>query len=171
MPIYVYDKKFGIILNAKHLIITMTQLNIIPAGYRFTFTSYENDDENRKTVITDGCSEAKARLLAEIVDVLSCLESDDVLFNGTSPHRTVRQLTEILERHPDAMSDELIKSLNSDQCRLVGYAKDNIFGDAANEYGHRVIISSKCEYIPHDIEIEDVTAKFFPPPISKPRMR
>lgn len=137
----------------------MSKFNIIPAGYRFTFVSWENDGDNYKTIIKEGVEEKQAKLLVELA------KADSGLENAYEPDETELKtgynvLWPIFEKHKDVFSSKQMESFKADVGAMTEYINEKILGYSSEGYWMRVLDSYKIEYIPEEIKIEDVTDKF-----------
>lgn len=127
----------------------------IPAGYRFTFDSWENDADNNKTKILEGVSLEDAQFLSELCKILQAQGTG--LENEYEPDdKTYKKAFKILKP-----LFKKYKKPQNDIYEMCDYIAENILDYSAEEYGLRVLDGVKVQYIPQDILIEDVTAKFF----------
>lgn len=160
----------------------MTKQNIIPAGYRITVESWENDADNYKTEIVDGIeTPEQVRLYVALCDLLTGCEHDnggkygnmydppdgeiagfdaaarDVLMKNAAGLRQGYSL-------PVAAGDEDDEDEDEDEDYKFPYASlaNEILYDftGSSEFYTRVISKIVVEYIPHDVLIDDVTADF-----------
>lgn len=152
--------------------------NKIKAGYRMTVVSWENDADHYKTIIKEGMSEAEVRFA---VDVLSHMESKSnggkergMWGNWYEPSDDLIEefalfFAEIIKQHApvsyDAMQweDDDIAALlahepNDDLAYYIGEYIAEFLG--SGDFFTRVCSSIKIEFVPQDVLIEDVTARF-----------
>ena len=138
--------------------------NKIPAGYRFTVKSYEGDGDNFKTVVVEGLSEPKAKLLGELVTLLCHCRSG--LEGACEPTQKEREkahsvLLPIFEKYADLFEPEQLQSFRDDVGCMQDFICDNLLGYPAEErYALRIIKDVWVDCIPYDVLIEDVTTKF-----------
>lgn len=126
---------------------------IIPAGYRVSVTTWENDGDNYKTEIIDGVSE---KHIPFIVELCNLLKRDK--FGNMSDHESTDELmialNSLIEKHPERpdycdSAEETYKGL----MWKLGLTPSGY-------YATTVFDSIKIEYIPAPIEIENVTDRF-----------
>lgn len=141
----------------------MSKTNIIPAGYRFTFDSYEGDGNNLKTIVKQGVSENEAHLLAKIANLM--LSSGIWLENQSDPtekekSKAYKMLWPIFEAHKDIFDNETLELFKEGVDSMADYICENIVDYAEDEYYMRVLKSYHVEYTPVAIELKDVTVEF-----------
>lgn len=143
-----------------------TQANsctIIPAGYRFTFDSWENDGDHKHTIIIEGISEPEARLIAEIAKTL--LAGGTGLENNYEPedkeiNKGLKVLMDIFDRHQKVFDEEDFDAYRMDHGHIADYIHEKILGYSAEGYYFRVLDDYKIEHVPVEILIKDVTNQF-----------
>lgn len=133
---------------------------IIPAGYRITCVSWENDGDNYRTKFKEGLSISAAQLYVDLALLLTIRKGCD-FGNMYEPS------DDELEKLADAVSEVLHKHgitdvQVSDKDEVTDYFFDVMydFTGASEHYCTRVVESIKVEYIPLPIELTDVTAEF-----------
>lgn len=132
-------------------------LYTIPAGYRFTFDSSDNDGKYR-TFIKEGVSLKETQLLAKLARLIGyCgtgLEDPPDEETKAAAHAT---LFPIFEEHQELFDDfSLFTSVEP----MIDYLSENMLGHASWGCGIRVLENYKIEYFPQEIQIEDVTDDF-----------
>lgn len=133
---------------------------VIPAGYRLTVVSWENDRDNYNTEVIEGLSKPKCALYVDLCKALKndAFDSDDRLCNMYDPsekeiEKVTLTLQEIINSHNiDEDEDE-------DEIDPIEYLSD-LGLSGQSEYLTRVCDSFNVEYLPHDIIMEDVTDQF-----------
>lgn len=137
---------------------TNTKLSKIPAGYRITCVSWENDGDYYNTVVREGLNKEETTLLAELAQIIK--ERKSGLENNYEPKKQELEkgrkiLAKVFDKYPE------IFKLEMEIEDMLEYICDNITGNSEEGYALRVLESMKIDYFPHDIFIEDVTAEFF----------
>lgn len=135
-------------------------MSTIKKGYRLTVESWENDGDNDNTVILDGLEESKVKFLVEICKRLS----SNYHFSNEENHQFGNMY--------DPSDSELNEFYDYMRPILVKYNKDveddeDYLGEVLDDLGlssidffTRICQRFIVEYVPQDIEIEDVTHKF-----------
>lgn len=142
----------------------MSQINKIPAGYRFSFKSWENDRDSENTLIVEGISEKEAYLLSDLAKIIQAKETG--LENKYNPSEKDKEnaynvLWPIFERHENLFDHEDMEYFCGDVGLMVDYINENILGHASSRNcWMRVLESYKIELIPEEIQIKDVTDTF-----------
>lgn len=141
----------------------MSKTNIIPAGYRFTFNSYEGDGDNLKTIVKQGVSENEAHLLAKIANLM--VGSGIWLENQDDPSEKEKRkaynlLWPVFEQHKDLFDSETLELFKEGVDSMADYICENIVDYPEDEYYMRVLESYHAEYTPVAIELTDVTLDF-----------
>lgn len=146
----------------------MTKQTIIPAGYRITITSWENDADNYKDTIHEGLSKERVEYIIELCKLFKSgsnnggktfgnmhESSRNVLTMIANAEKAVRT---ILEKYRAVLNECELENLEADKIGLteivsefIGFSEDYIF---------RVYSKAKVEHIPHQITMEDVTGDF-----------
>lgn len=143
---------------------------IIPAGYRLTITSWENDADNYQTTVHEGLTKAKVEFILEL-----CCKFTSGSNNGGTTFgnmyepdngemaKAAAAIREVMLKH-EAVLDE------NDRDFLFNMAPEDamwsareIMGeylDTSENYAFRVYDGAKVEYVPHEIRMEDVTLQF-----------
>lgn len=141
---------------------------IIPAGYRVTVVTWENDADNYRTKVLEGLSESKARYLAEMADMFTrknCHRGLNIANLFEPSERDMDRVFEAFrvfaEKHPneffydddfDIENDEHLGDVIGDHLHKIGLC--------GGEFYTRVTDSIKVEYIATAIELQDVTKDF-----------
>ncbi len=135
-------------------------VNTIKAGYRITVTSWENDADNYNTTCTHGIDEKTAKFH---VDLLKLIESshcnDKTVFGNLYEPRDSEisafkeALVKVFKKHGEECddSDDVLDIAMDILSDYTGYS---------DGYMTRVAESITVEYIPQDIQIEDVSKQF-----------
>lgn len=141
----------------------MAKPNIIPAGYRFTFKSYEGDGDNLKTIIKEGLSENEAHLLAKIANLM--IGQGIELENQDEPtekdkQKAYKKLWPVFKAHKDVFDIETFESFTDNVDLMADYINENIVDYAEDQYYMRVLESYHAEYTPVEIELTNMTLDF-----------
>lgn len=132
----------------------MTQ-TIIPAGYRLTVTSWENDADNYNTKVVEGLSKEECQFQADFCKALKhSTDYKNRICNFYEPSdvevaRLVKVWIDLLQKYnlnPD--SYDMNETLNT-----LGLG-------CSGDFYTRVCESYKVEYTPIDIVFEDVSEQF-----------
>ncbi len=149
---------------------------IIPAGYRITIESWENDADNYKTKLMEGLQKESTMFLVDFAKLFYSQNN----WNGPKGHGNmydpnVSELEAFRKDFEDIVSKHIKE--NTEAC-LLQYFYDDENGkfyedqsdgvmDLAYELGlsggdfyTRVLSSIKVEYIPTEIVLNDVTEDF-----------
>lgn len=141
----------------------MTNFTIIPAGYRITVTSWENDADHYKTVVKEGLDEERTKLWAALCKLFQ--EDDDVrnLYEPDSDERQVAYeiIAGVARKHEKYM--EYIGK-ESDDREIAENLLDGCLFEMGltcqGEFWTRVCESFTVEFVENEIKIPDVTAAF-----------
>ncbi len=146
---------------------------IIPAGYRVTVNSWENDGDAKRVVVKEGLSHSRAALYVDFARLFYSQNN----YHGPKGFGNMYEprKAELAEAHA-AVKDVLIKHFAA-FCEMWGEEYDvheldnedalhdfagelhyELFG--ASEYKFRVLESIKVEHIPFPITMQDVTKEF-----------
>jgi hypothetical protein len=141
---------------------------IIPAGFRVTIVSWENDADSFRTKIKEGLSESKTRYFVDLASMFTrenCHRGLDIAnLYEPSPHeleRVYAAFRAFAKKHPnefvydddfDIENDDHLNDVIGDHLYEVGLSGDEFFT--------RVTDSIKVEYIAAAIELQDVTKDF-----------
>jgi hypothetical protein len=134
---------------------------VIPAGYRLTVTSWENDADNYKTGMMEGLFIEKVKFLIEFCKLFESKNQGPGFGNMYDPRDYQKEefqeaLVELGEKHfPHApyTVDQLLEFAFELQLMSKWIGE--------GEFYTRVAESVKVEYVPHPIEIQNVTSDFF----------
>jgi hypothetical protein len=149
----------------------MTQ-NTIPAGYRLTVHSWENDGDNGKTEVLSGLSREKTQYYVDLCKLLRVYTKGKRDF-GNLYDPSESKLTAfsnavklIVDNHPAAKQEFDEYTEESNGVNVVDlypeFALEDLFemGLSGGDFYTRVCEQYTVEYIPTDIIIEDVTEQF-----------
>lgn len=141
----------------------MSQTNKIPAGYRITSVSWENDGDHYRTEVKEGLSEDEAKFIGHLGKLMHSRKSG-LENNYEASKKEYKKGHEFylpaFEKYAHLFSAEDMKDYRKDCYALLDYIRENITGYSSEGYALRVLESMKVEYFPEDIVIEDVTYKF-----------
>lgn len=131
----------------------------IEAGYRLTVKSWENDYDNVRTMTIDGLSEEETRCYVDLALLLSksSHEAPGYFGNIYNPsHQEIEEfetaLINLAARYTNIFEEE---EYYVDHCQDMIY---DIFG--AGDFYTRKCEDISVQYVPHEINLEDVTGKF-----------
>jgi len=146
---------------------------IIPAGYRLTVTSWENDADNYRTMFKEGLSLEQVKLDLELCQLLLSEYGPTGygfgnLLDDDSIHDYQVEILKVLNKHKDILPNDvdLDEEMDEDDpysstswFDYVQELNSEYFGNSEG-YITRVFESCKVEYISDDIKLEDVTDQF-----------
>lgn len=152
----------------------MSMQTIIPAGFRLTVHSWENDGDNRRSLVQDGLTSAHARFLVDFAKLFYSRNNR----RGTAGFGNLyKPSSEELQQAHDAakqvflkhwdefvslyegITKEELEDPESDALHdIVGELHYDLFG--ASEFRFRVLDKYTVEFVPEVIELEDVTSAF-----------
>lgn len=158
----------------------MTKETVIPAGYRVSITSWENDADHRKTKVFEGLTKERVEFLAELLPHFTSGSNNGKKTFGNmyepSDERLAaacNRIREIMERHRAALTEDELEIL--DESAGVDLEEDYASGNDAmftfvnvareflgysEDYDFRVFDYMQVEFVPHEIRMQDVTKKF-----------
>lgn len=141
----------------------MQKINSIKAGYRITCVSWENDGDHYRTLIRDGISKRETELIAEIAG--SMIKRKSGLENNyEASERDLNKghkfFLKIFEKYQDFFDEHDMGIFRQDHYGIVEYICDNITGLSVEGYALRVLKSICIEYVPEEIQLQDVTDQF-----------
>lgn len=136
---------------------------IIPAGYRLTVTSWENDGDNYNTKIKEGLTLEQCRYYVDLCKLLKS-QSRGGCGNMFEPSEGERKkLAVALQKLAKKHGKEATELDNLDDRDLVCDQMLDVLYDlglSCGEFYTRVCDTYKVEHIAQPIELEDVTAQF-----------
>ena len=149
---------------------------IIPPGYRLTIGSWENDADNYKTTVLEGLTKERVEYLLELCrNFTSGSNNGGATFGNmyepsdTRLAQATDRILEVMARHPAALTEDEVDLLNGtgDYEDLskddIGYTCQEIIGDLlsySENYTFRVYDGATVQFVPHQIEMQDVTHEF-----------
>lgn len=151
-----------LIYNIINYLLKGINMNKIPAGYRFSFLSYDLRHNNEKIIIKEGLNENEANLFSQLAEYIQGglgIELDDTpAWRETSVHNN---LLKIMESYPTIFNEDEMNNFKSDLGIIRDFISENILGYEPTDYiKMRFLESYKIEDIPQDIPLKDVTYNF-----------
>jgi hypothetical protein len=148
----------------------MTQ-TIIPAGYRLSVTSWENDADNYQTTVHEGLEEERVEYILELCKLFKSKKRKGCFGNMYDPSEIEREevaeaIRAVMEKHRAVLTLEEIEVLDTPIIPEEEYADEGFsdvvcaFLECSPDYAYRVYERAKVEHIPHEIRMEDVTKQF-----------
>ena len=144
-----------------------TKATIIPAGYRITIDSWENDGDNSRTGIVEELSEQDVKFTIDFALLFTENTVNVGIGNLYDPSDSEQKMVaeairEVVAKHSPLSENlsEYFTDVDSDVYSMLGYAYQ--LGLSGGDFCTRVLESIKVEYIPEPIVIQDVTVKFVP---------
>lgn len=132
---------------------------IIPAGYRISCTTWENDADNYQTNCVEGLTKEQAHLTMDLVLLL------EVHGNMYEPSESeVAKLTadikKVLIKHTGHADLEGVDLEDDDDVLDFFHEYTSDLAGNSEHYYTRVLSSFRVNYIPQQIEMLDVTKEF-----------
>jgi hypothetical protein len=126
----------------------------IPAGYRLTIKSWENDGDAKQTVIVNGLTEARAAFYVDL-----CKFCSDQFGNLYCPSKKERDLADSILT-TIMINNNMVEKGNEKY--VTDHARDYMYelGLCGGEYYSRQCEDWKVEYLPEPLTMEDVTDRF-----------
>lgn len=154
----------------------MTKQTIIPAGYRVTITSWENDADNYADTIHEGLTKERVEFILELCNLFLSKNGQygkkgKGFGNMYEPGHDEQLAAEaairvVMEKHRAVLTEDELEQLaiESDPDDEYGGPEFSemvsTFLDSSEDYYYRVYSGAKVELIPHEIRMEDVTDQF-----------
>lgn len=147
---------------------------IIPAGYRLTVDSWENDADNGKTEILSGLSKEQVQFFTDLCKLHS-KSSWELGYYGNmyepsedEVENHVKVMQDVVSKYPSLQKDmeqlflkeETYEGENQDTIREFFFDYLYDLGLTGTDYHTRVCERYTVEYVPMDIIIPDVTEEF-----------
>lgn len=142
---------------------------IIPAGYRITVQSWENDADCYAKNIEEGLTAEQTKLYVDALKLLESAPYDNPKGHGNLYEPNEAQLMAlavsvkgVLDRHGIVLED-LTGDMEEDADVYNDYFVCELVGDltsGGDNFYTRIVSSIKVEYVPQPIELLDVTAEF-----------
>lgn len=131
----------------------------IPAGYRVTITSWENDGDNRNTAYIGGLSWDQVRLLVKLAELFHSHNQQGERWYGNlySPTDAEREVVGCAIQTTFDKYNTHEPTWSIDRCRDM-LADLQLMG--CSEFYTRVLDNVVVEYYPDAFDIEDVTDQF-----------
>lgn len=139
----------------------MTQ-KIIPAGYRLTVHSWENDGDSPSMLIKEGIQEDEICLHVELLNLMKKRGSG--LENNYEPtekdfHKAHSILLPLMEKYAALFDEKKMALFRKDVGSIQNYIAENLTGYPNEEYGLRVVDSFSVEYLPEQVIMENALSK------------
>lgn len=133
----------------------MTEQTVIPAGYRLTVKSWENDADNGNTVVLEGLTEPQARYLVDICKLFEhSNDYENRLCNMYQPEedeieRVKAAIKKVAEKHGQDFDPE-------------EFANDPLWdlGLSSEEFYTRVCADFRVDFIEAPVVMKNVTKEF-----------
>lgn len=143
---------------------------VIPAGYRLTISSWENDADYRKDVVIEGIeSKDRVKFIVALMKLFKSGSNDSKCFgNMYEPSeaeiaQAVAAVFRVLVKHQHALDEDEASILrNEDEDAVQDFVSDmlSFYLGSSDLYWSRVFSRIKIEHIPTEIVLEDVTGEF-----------
>lgn len=154
----------------------MSKQTVIPAGYRITVESWENDADNYKTEIMEGLQKTSVEFLVDFAKLFYSKNN----WNGPKGHGNMnepraKELNDFRESYMQIVTKHITKDTEPSLLQYFWDEDNNLLYDdqhdgimelayelglSGGEFFTRVLDSVKVEYIPSEIVLQDVTEEF-----------
>ena len=147
--------------------------SVIPAGYRVSISSWENDgDNNQKKVIEGLAKRERIKYLADVCKLFKSkslsTETEKFYGNMYEPDRAdieeaCSAIVVVMAAHRDALDQEEQDLLDAFDMDCIGDYITDFLGELlgySEDYWVRVFAGMKVEYTPVEITLDDVTGEF-----------
>ena len=140
----------------------------IKAGYRISIKSWENDADNPQVIVIDGLTEDRVKYIIELIKMFKSHNNPNSGFGnlydgyGSKRYKLARHaIMDVMKKHDAVLTAEERDYVNGDEedfeaceimCDYLGVSSDN--------FTFRVFDSFTVEFIPYEIDLEDVTSQF-----------
>jgi hypothetical protein len=133
----------------------------IPAGYRLTVVSWENDGDNYNTKVGHGLDHEETEFYIELIEL--CRGDYGNMYDPSKQdlEEFGYKILEIIKKFPKQVEGESFET-PQDALDLFNEVVYELMG-ASEDYYTRVLEKWIVEYIPEPINIEDVTDSFRKP--------
>ena len=146
----------------------MTKQTIIPAGYRVTITSWENDADYYEDTIHEGLTKERVEYILEMCKLFKSGSNNGGKtfgnmneYDGSARFAKAQQAVNVvLEKHRAVLNECELANLDSGEDEMEVCEIINEFIGSSEFYTFRVYDKAKIELVPHQITMEDVTADF-----------
>jgi hypothetical protein len=154
--------------NVPTLGVAMKQ-TVIPAGYRVTISSWENDADARQDEILEGLTKERVQYLVDLCSLFkSSSQGKQYHGNMYDPsekeiHRACLAIVLVMNKHREALTEDELEVLNEDDLGSIGDFMTDFLGELlgrSENYWVRVFDGMKIEYVPVSIILNDVTEEF-----------
>ena len=146
----------------------MSKQTIIPAGYRVTITSWENDADNYKDTIHEGLTKERVEYILELCKMFKSgsnnggktfgnMNESDGAAQFAKAEQAVRA---VLEKHRTSLNHLELANLEAEEDEMEVCEIVSEFIGSSEFYTFRVFSKAKVEHIPLQITMEDVTGDF-----------
>ena len=142
----------------------MTKQTTIPAGYRITITTWENDADNYKTEVMEGITDINlAKFYCELAELHTSRHDHRKKGFGNLYEPSEREIGDyfaaidlLIKKYPD------IQIYKGQPVTEADHVRDAIYelGLTGGDFFTRVCENIKVEYTPTDIVFNDVTEEF-----------
>lgn len=146
----------------------MTKQTIIPAGYRLSITSWENDGDHYQTKVLAGLTPGRVRFIIELCKLFRSHHSVKSGYgNLYDPSQTVVSaavvaVMQVMQKHRNVLTDDELDMLGTsdDIDEVVQDYVTEFIGKSEEDFTFRVFEKAAVESIPAAICIDDVSAEF-----------
>ena len=145
---------------------------VIPAGYRVTISSWENDMDACQDEILEGLTKERVEFLVDLCGLFkskSCsTKTKQYHGNMYDPSESeveaaCKAIVVVMNKHRAALTEEELEILDEDDLNRIGDYAGDMLGDLlgrSDDYWVRVFDGMKIEYTAVSIILDDVTEEF-----------
>lgn len=134
---------------------------VIPAGYRLTVVSWENDGDAYNTKIVEGLNKRRTEFLIELAELCRGKfgnmyepDTDELALLGDEVIKLFEKFPEELDNEEEALTSEV----------ALDYFHEFLYDlMGGSEFYTRVLDSWNVELVPHEISLENVSEQFRKP--------
>lgn len=149
----------------------MPKETIIPAGYRLTVTTWENDGDHYKTKVLEGLTKERVTALVELSKLFSSKNNGGAAKgyignmydpNDAERSRAKRAIDRVLKKYPGEFPPIDDADVDDEDTDINDGVWDLIYelGLAGGDFYTRVMETFKVEYMPVEVRLNDVTEDF-----------
>ena len=145
----------------------MSKETIIPAGYRLSVTTWENDGDNYQTKMLEGLTKERVTALVALCKLFSSKNRGAGIGNIYDPNdheraKANRAISKVLKKYPEEFPFFVEGKEDDEEDGVSDSAWTLIYdlGLAGGDFYTRVMERIKVEYMPTEVRLSDVTDEF-----------
>ena len=146
---------------------------IIPAGYRVTIMSWENDMDACASEILEGLTKERVEFLVDLCSLFKSAsrstKTKKYYGNMYEPsesevNNACKVIQKVMNTHREALSEDELAALDEDDLGVINDFMGDYLGDLlgrSENYWVRVFDGMKIQWVEKAITLEDVTGDFY----------